>query len=196
MNTPENLRFDDALVSFDDKTVYLMMFSREANTYPFVVMVDCWHLDWQASSAAQICTALSQVFSVVEQLTLEHEVHSQSSEEHNDVDRIEWRKLLRSFSNVKTLRVRDGLVETLSHCLRPEDGELPLELLPELQELTYSGIQNTGDAAFTSFIDARQDAGRPITLVCENPTPSESSFEFEPPAITSASGDVGNGLDT
>jgi hypothetical protein len=44
-----------------------------------------------------------------------------------------------------------------------EDGELPLELLPELQELTHSGSGNTGDA-FTSFIDARQNAGRPVTL--------------------------------
>jgi hypothetical protein len=66
------------------------------------------------------------VFSAVEHLTLEHEVHSQPSEEHNDVDRIEWRNLLRSFSNVKTLRVEDVLVEELSRCLRLEDGELPL----------------------------------------------------------------------
>jgi hypothetical protein len=35
------------------------------------------------------------------------------------------------------LRVKDGLVEELSRCLRLEDGELPLEPLPELQRLTY-----------------------------------------------------------
>jgi hypothetical protein len=104
------------------------------------------------------------MFSAVEHLTLEHEVHSQSSEEHNEVDRTEWRKLLRPFSNVKTLRIDNGLVEELSRCLQLEDGELPLELLPELQELTYFGSGDTGDA-FTSFIDARQNAGRPITLV-------------------------------
>ena len=50
-----------------------------------------------------------------------------------------------------------------SLCLRVEDGELPLELLPELQELTYSGSGDTGDA-FTLFIDARQSAGRPVSL--------------------------------
>jgi hypothetical protein len=86
---------------------------------------------------AQISNALNHVFSAVEHHTLGHEVHSQPSEEHNDVDRAEWRNILRSFSNVKTLRVEDGLVEELSRCLRLEDGELPLELLPELQELTY-----------------------------------------------------------
>jgi hypothetical protein len=94
------------------------------------------------------------VFSAVDHLTFLYEVHSQSSEEHNDVDRIEWRKLLRSFSNVKTLRVEDGLVNELSRCLKLEDGELPLELLPELQELTYSGSGDGGDV-FTSFINSR-----------------------------------------
>ena len=84
-------------------------------------------------------------------------------EEHNVVDRIEWRQLLRSFGNVKALHVEDGLIEDLSRCLRLEDGELPLELLPELQELTHSGGGDTCDA-FTSFIDARQKAGRPVTL--------------------------------
>jgi hypothetical protein len=100
----------------------------------------------------------------VEHLTLVHKVHSQSSEEHNEVDRTEWRKLLGSFSNVKTLRIQDGLVGELSHCLRLEDGEHPLELLPELQELTYSGSGSANDT-FTPFIDARRNAGRPLTLI-------------------------------
>jgi hypothetical protein len=86
------------------------------------------------------------------------------SEEHNEVDRTEWRKLLRSFRNVKTLRIGNGLVEELSRCLRLEDGELPLGVLPELQELTYSGSGNAGDA-FISFTDSRQNAGRPVTLI-------------------------------
>ena len=114
----------------------------------------------------------------MEHLTLKHEVHSQSSEVHDDVDHIEWRKPLKSFSNVKTLRVKDGLVEELSRCLRLKDGELPLELLPELQELTYSG---SGDA-FISFVDARQNVGRPVTLV--RASRSRSPFSFVPPAIT------------
>jgi hypothetical protein len=164
INTTENLRFDSAAIMFKDKQIDVGMFFHEVDTYSFFVMIDCWHLDWQVSSVAQISNALSQLFSAVERLALEHKVHSQSSEEHNNVDRIEWRTLLRSFSNVKTLRVEDGLVEDLSRCLRLEDGELPLELLPELQELTYSGSGDAGDV-FTSFIDARQNAGHPVTLV-------------------------------
>ena len=100
----------------------------------------------------------------MEHLTLGHEERSQSSEEHSEVDRIEWRKLRRSFSNVKAIRVGRGLVEEFSRCLRLEDEEYPLELLPELQELTYIGDGNA-DGAFTSFVDARRNAGRPVTLI-------------------------------
>ena len=85
-----------------------------------------------------------------------------------DVDRSEWRRLLRSFSDVKTLRVNGRLVKELSSCLRLDDGELPLELLPKLQGLTYWGpILRGGHArdAFTSFADTRQKAGRPVTLI-------------------------------
>jgi hypothetical protein len=113
---------------------------------------------------AQIFNSPGQIFSTVEHLTLIHEVHSQSSEEHDEVDRTEWHKHLRSFSNVKTLRVDDGLVEKLARSLQLDDGELPLELLPELQELAYSGSGDTSDA-FASFIDARQNAGRPVSAV-------------------------------
>jgi hypothetical protein len=162
--TTENLRFDNAALMFKDKFIDVWMSFRETATYTFGVTVDCWHLGWQVSFSAQISNALSQVFSPVEHLTLRHEVHSQSSVDHNDVDRIEWRNLLKSFSNVKTLRVDNGLAEELSRCLRLEDRELPLELLPELQELTYFGSRDTG-IAFTSFIDAHQNSGRPVTLV-------------------------------
>jgi hypothetical protein len=137
----------------------------------------------------------------VEHLTLKHDVHSRSSEEHNEVDRTEWRNLLNSFSNLKTLRIEDGLVKELSRSLRPDDGEPPLELLPELQELTYSGSGDTGDA-FTSFIDARQNAGRPVTLVRPTPksvTPPCSSgpgISESSPVITSESREAGNDFDT
>jgi hypothetical protein len=167
-NTAENLRFESAKFEFLIGAVNMMVYPRKeveaAEMYALAVVVFCWHLDWQVSSAGQISNSLSQMYFAVEQLTLEHEEHSRSSEEHNEVDRAEWRKLLMPFRNVKTLRIGKGLVEELSHCLQLEDGEPPLEVLPELQELTYSGSGDTGDA-FTSFIDARQNVGRTVTVV-------------------------------
>ena len=164
----------------------------------FIIFVSCWHLNWQVSSVAQIFNSLGHLFPVVEHLTFEHTVHSRSSEEHNEVDRTEWRKLLRPFRNVKTLWIDNGLIEQLSRSLDLEDGEPPLELLPELQELTYSGSGNTGDV-FTSFIDARQNTDRAITLFRRSPSPGSvhiPSERSERSSITPASSDAGNDLDT
>jgi hypothetical protein len=65
---------------------------------------------------------------------------------------------------VKTLRIAKGLVDEVSRSLQLEDKELALELLPELQELAYSESENA-NGAFTSFIDSRQNAGHPVTVV-------------------------------
>jgi hypothetical protein len=136
----------------------------EAKTYSLAIRVHCWHLYSQVSSAAQISNALSQKFSAVKHLTLEDREHSRSSEEHNEIDRIaRWRQLLRPFANVKTLLIPDGLIREFSRCLQSDDGEFPLELLPELQELIFSG-SGAVDGAFTQFIDARKNVGRPVTL--------------------------------
>ena len=166
MGRTENFRFDRADFKFSRDQVNVKVYPRKTDMpmNVFFITVDCWHLDWQVSSVAQIFNALSQIFSAVEHLTLVHKVHSRSSEEHNEVDRTEWRKLLRLFTNLKTLRIDDGLVKELSRCLRLEDEEDPLELLPELQELTYSGSGNANDA-FTSFIDTRRNVNRPVTLI-------------------------------
>ena len=165
MHTTENIKFDSVLFQFSSRQVHVGFFLRgeAAGTYSLTIYVDCWQLDWQVPSVAQIFNSPGQIFSTVEHLALEHEVNSQS-DEPNEVDRTEWRKLLRSFSNVKTLRVDDGLVKELSRSLRVDDGEPPLELLPELQELTYSGSDDA-DGAFKSFVDARQNAGRPVVLI-------------------------------
>src|SRR5258708_7784301 len=102
MNTTENLRFSRADFVFSDDHVDVTVYPREAaETYALSMTVDCWHLDWQVSPAAQIFNELNQILPTVEHLTFEHEVHSQSSEEHNLVDRTARRQLLRSFSNLK-----------------------------------------------------------------------------------------------
>ena len=99
----------------------------------------------------------------MEHLAFEHKGHSWPYEERNEVDRTEWRKLLGSFSNVKTLRIPDELIGEFSRCLRLDNGEVPLELLPELQELTFSGNGGVNNA-FSQFIDARKNAGRLVAL--------------------------------
>ena len=165
MNTTENLKFSHARLLFSGKLVDVDVYPHEkAKTHALSIRVDCWGLDRQVSSAAQISNALTQKFSTVEHLAFEHVVHRRSSEEYNEVDRTEWHKLLRSFNNVKTLHIRHTvLVGEFSRCLQLDDGEHPLELLPELQELTFPKSSAVGDP-FTKFIDARKNAGRPVIL--------------------------------
>ena len=158
------LRFDSAKFEFSEERVNVEVYFRGAEMYGLKTSVQCLGLGWQVACVVQIFNSLNPVSSTVEHLTLKHSVHSRSSEEHDGVDRAEWRELLKPFSSVKTLHVDNGLVEELSHSLRLDDGEHPLETLPELQELTYSGRGDTDDA-FKSFIDARQDAGCPVTLI-------------------------------
>ena len=198
LNATENLTFKSAKFEFFDTQVGMKVSPHEeAQTPALFIAVNCWHLDWQVSSAAQIFNYLSPRLSAVENLTLEHHVHGRSSEEHNDADPTEWRVLLSSFRNTKTLRIGEGLVGELSRCLELDDGELPLGLLPELQELIYSGSGDTGDV-FTSFVDARQDAGRPLTLVHRRPSQDQGSSvpSLEPPSISPASDEARSDLDT
>jgi hypothetical protein len=171
IETTENLRFDSAKLAFDfsEGRISVGMYLREdAETFALSMLFYYSHLNWQVSLLADIFNSLSQILSAVVHLTFEHKLPGRSSEGHIEVDRSEWRRLLRPFNNVKTLRVNGGLVKKLSHCLRLDDGENSLELLPKLQELTFwDPIFGGGNArdGFTSFADARQNAGCPVTLI-------------------------------
>jgi hypothetical protein len=170
IRSAENLRFSSARLTFHEGGISTRVYPYEgAKMYALYVDVGCTQLDWQVASAAQILNTLRSVFSSVEHLTLDYE----TSEGHNEADHVQWRKVLKSFNDVKTLLVDAGLVRDLSHSLQLDDGEpLPVELLPELKEISYSAIDDANDI-FTPFIDARQKAGRPV-LVRRKKSPSES----------------------
>ncbi len=165
LNTTDTLKFSRAEVELSpERSVAVKVYPREAEAYAFRIQVLCRPLDWLVSSMAQILNALDQRFSEVEHLTFEDLHDRLFPGDNNEVDRSEWRKFLRPFRNAKTLSVSNGLVEDISRSLRLEDGDPPLELLPELQELRYFGSGHGGDK-FKPFIDGRQNAGRPINLI-------------------------------
>ena len=166
ISTRENLRFHSTNFLFTPQALTMQVYPNHgAKTYTLGMKVLCAHLDWQVASAAQIYHALRTAFSAVERITLWYESGFTPLEDReNAADRTHWRELLRSFGNVKTLYVADDdLVMPVSHCLRPDDEESPMELLPELKELEYFASSNAGEE-FTSFIDAREKAGHPVTL--------------------------------
>ena len=166
MATARNLRLKTAMIYFYNDCLTVKAYSNmEAMLYNLGLEVGGRHLDWQVVSAAQVFQALSTVFSVVEDLTLNYSRgSSMSSEWNNEADRIHWRKLLESFGKVKNFTVGKEFVEQLSGALQPGEEESLTEVLPELQKLTYSAT-GASRSAFTQFIEARQKAGRPVTVV-------------------------------
>jgi len=86
---------------------------------------------------------------------------------YNEADRAQWRDILRPFNNVKTLRVEDALIRETSRTLKVHDGESTMDLLPELKELICSAKVDADDLfdTFAAFIEARQHAGHPVTLI-------------------------------
>jgi hypothetical protein len=172
----ENPGYSDAQIIFYHRAVSVWLFSPVAGPADFAVEVICEHLDWQVSSMTQIFNILSPLSSTVVNLSLVYGEHNLSSEGHNQADHTQWRELLDSFRNVKTLRVHDGLVGEVSHSLR-YDGEPLLELLPELNELICpQGSLN--DKTFAAFIDEREVAGQPINVIEEAFPVGRNDYEF------------------
>ncbi|KAI0246830.1 hypothetical protein BJV78DRAFT_98807 [Lactifluus subvellereus] len=164
MGTSEIIRFSAVLLAFDYCGVVLQSFQPgKGDNPPFRMQIICIHLDWQVATAVQVLTALQPVLSVVEQLTLSYVRNYRSSEQDNEVDRTLWREVLRLFGNLKTLHVQSVIVSKLARSLQTDDGEPPLELLPNLKEVGYSGGDDVRDA-FTPFIDERQVAGHHVNL--------------------------------
>jgi hypothetical protein len=122
------------------------------------------HRDLQVARTAQVFHMLRTAFSVVEKLYLKYDSRFISSKWNDEADRPQWRELLRTFGNVKTLHTHHRLIEQLSRSLQPGEGESPMDLLPELQKLLYPASE-TSDDAFAPFIEARRKAGHPVTVI-------------------------------
>jgi hypothetical protein len=138
MNTTKNLMFDRAKFEFFRDEVCVEVYPPdEDEMYAFSMNIQCSHLDRQVASVAQIFSSLSQMFSTVESLTLIRKGYLWLSEGDSEVNRTQWRKLIGSFRNVKTLSVADGLVKGLPRILHLDDGGQAVELLPGLQELEF-----------------------------------------------------------
>ncbi|KAH9023739.1 hypothetical protein EDB85DRAFT_304680 [Lactarius pseudohatsudake] len=144
----------------------------------FSLHVICKQFDWQIDGAAQICSALMAALSGVEQLALDFEGQRVPTEWQDDVvDGATWRELLGPFIGVRELRICHALALELSCALQPDDTGLDPGLLPGLEELIPELDGEHASNAFSSFIDARQVAGRQV-LLSPSPVLHEQSAAF------------------
>jgi hypothetical protein len=165
ISTTSELRFPIANVNFNQTFVSISVSNhKEAQgDKSFYVQVSCKPFDWQVSSAAQVCSALSQMLAEVEELSLDFYEQSVSPEWRKEVDtRICMRyELLRPFKGAKKLRVGHALALDLSRALKSKEEPKGL-LLPALEELM---LEEGNEDKFTEFIEARQVADNPVQLI-------------------------------
>ena len=126
--------------------------------------VNCEPLDWQIDSATQVCSALGNVLSAVEKLTLDLDVDGMRSEWENTLDNMLWHELLLPFIGVKKLQIGSSLALELSEALQSVPEALILELLPELQEIDVQLENDDAKKAFSVFLNTRESFGRPVVL--------------------------------
>ena len=126
--------------------------------------VNCKPLDWQVDSTTQVCRALGNVLSAVEELTLDLDVDGMPSDWENRLDSMVWHELLLPFVGVKKLDIGSSLTLQLSQSLKSVAGGLVLELLPELQELEVHPKTFLPPNGFSLFVQTRKSVGRPVHL--------------------------------
>jgi hypothetical protein len=149
----------NAKVFFSHDVVSIMLgHSTRRYDRHFILRVVCKQLDWQIDCAAQICSALMPALTGVEKLRLHIYRPMMPTEWQNgEIDCATWHELLRSFTGVKELRICGGLSKELHRALEVDEIGSDPGLLPGLQELG-----SMWDGPFSSFILARQVAGRPV----------------------------------
>jgi hypothetical protein len=122
----------------------------------------CKRLDWQVFSIAQICSQILSLRSSVESLNITSYSHSDFSSE-DEIDPTLWHQILHSFPSVQSLEISELLIAAV---LPPLTGQQPTaDVLPSLHSLSVLGKSHkTAEQVIQSFIAARQQSGRPVTV--------------------------------
>jgi hypothetical protein len=129
------------------------------------VNVKCEPFDWLIDSVTQLCGALGNVLSAVEDLTVDLDVDGMPSNWENTVDDMLWHELLLPFVGAKMLCIGSSLTLELSQALGSVTGGLALELLPALQELEIQLEIYRANYLFSAFVETRESVGRPVHLL-------------------------------
>jgi hypothetical protein len=114
-------------------------------------------IGWQISHMAQVLRHVSTTLSNVVHLELKKYPGS------GRVDNVEWRLLLRQFSNVRMLKVRGRLAERMVCTLQDITEETPVTGLFASLELIY--LQDQPASSVEKFVALRKHSGHLVTVV-------------------------------
>jgi hypothetical protein len=165
----DTLRPTRAHVDFAESSVHITLSAPQPTASPDIFLsVSCARLDFQLSSMAQLCAALSASLEPAEKLVLGYYGGSALPEEWRDeVDMGLWRALLAPFCHVGTLPVHVPLVDDIQRALKL--GPADQLLLPEMREIVLmhasdENALNAATAALGTFVDERDSAGCPVKV--------------------------------
>ena len=139
--------------------------AEQQSTGNLSLSVNCKPLDWQIDSAIQVCNALGNVLSAVEELIIDLNEDWMPSDWENTLDSMVWHELLLPFIGVKKLHIGFLLTFELSQALDAAAGGPVLHLLPELQKLEVRLEIDDAKKIFSAFIETRESEGRPVHLL-------------------------------
>ena len=144
--------------------------------------VNCEPLYWKIGSVMLVCSALGDVLSVVEELTLDLDEDGMLLEWENTLDKTLWYELLLPLVSVKKLHIGSSLALKLARVLPVLESEAGGLVLPELQELEVSFEIDFAQHVFSPFIKIREFHGYPVHLLAP---PTLHADEKILPSVTS-----------
>jgi hypothetical protein len=178
---PQLGRFIDRLEMQKSHTRADFVFSRRAISVAFTqseahltLQITCGQLDWQLSSAAQICDQLSPYLSNIQDISIDT---TQRPSEKDDVDREQWLGLVRTLDGAKDLCVAGELATEILHAFCPVYGEHTI-VLPALRNLRMPEYVAVGTvptqgplrAAVESFTTSRFIFRHPVQVIILGPS--------------------------
>jgi hypothetical protein len=161
---------NEAHVFIDSRTTLVKLqpqvSSFEYSEY-FQVQVSCTEPDWQLSSLARICTTSLPLLSTTENLSVyESELEDPEVDWKDDIENINWLKLLLPFTAVKNLYLSKQITPRIVPALQEITGGETTEVLPSLQNLYLEGFQPSESIqeGIERFISARQITNHPVAI--------------------------------
>ena len=125
----------------------------------------CKGLEWQVSSLEQVCSSCLPPLSMLEDLYIYEDPHSQLDWKDNIENRL-WLGLLHPFTAVKNLYLSERFAQNIGPALQELVGNKTMEVFPTLQNIFLKGLQPSGlvQEAIRHFVASRQVTSRPITV--------------------------------
>jgi hypothetical protein len=158
-----------AHVQFMNSAVLVSLLDQEAmangDIETLQLVLSCKPLDWQLSAVAQVLNSFLSSLPTLESLKIE----VFPKDWQDEIEVIQWRELLRSFTSVKDMTLdSENSIQLVALALQELSVEREIEELPALQNifLRTKGWLPSGPVkeAMEQFIATRQLSGHPVTV--------------------------------